>query len=55
MKELVAKINAEIEAFQTNANNQVEKGNSSAGRRARQASLELTKLLKEFRKESIKF
>lgn len=55
MKELVSQINAQIELFQTNAQDQVEKENKSAGRRARQASLELTKLFKEFRKESVKF
>ena len=40
MKELIEKINAEIE---------------TAGTRARKASLELTKLLKDFRKASIEF
>lgn len=55
MKDLVAKINAEIEAFQKDLTNQVEKGNKSAGARARKSSLELGKLLKEFRKESVNF
>ena len=50
MKELIEKINAEIE---TEA--QCEKGNKTAGTRARKASLELTKLLKDFRKASIEF
>lgn len=54
MKDLLDEINKNIEAFQTNATNQVEKGNKAAGGRARKASLELTKLLKEFRKESVK-
>lgn len=53
MKELVDKINASIEEFKTNANAQVESGNKAAGTRARKASLELEKLLKEFRKASI--
>ena len=53
MKELVAKINAEIEAFQVNAAAQVEKGNKAAGARARKAALELMKDLKEFRKVSV--
>ena len=53
MKELVAKINAEIAAFQTNAEAQVEKGNKAAGARARKAALELMKDLKEFRKASV--
>ena len=32
---------------------QIEKGNKTAGTRARKASLEIEKLLKEFRKESL--
>ena len=55
MKELVDKINAEIASFQLNAENQLVKGNKAAGTRARKAALELSKLLKEFRKESIEF
>lgn len=38
-----------------NAEAQCEKGNKTAGTRARKASLELTKLLKDFRKASIEF
>ena len=53
MKELVDKINVAIGEFSTNANAQVENGNKAAGTRARIASLELEKLLKEFRKASI--
>lgn len=53
MKELVAKINEIVAAFQADAQSQVEKGNKAAGARARKASLELEKLFKEFRKESI--
>lgn len=53
MKELLDKINEEITAFQQNADAQVEKNNKAAGTRARKASLELTKLFKEFRKVSI--
>ena len=53
MKELVAKINAEIEAFQKNAAAQVEKGNKAAGTRARKAALTVSKLMKEFRKASV--
>lgn len=55
MKELVDKINAEIASFQLNAENQLVKGNKAAGTRARKAALELSKLLKEFRKESVEF
>ena len=53
MKNLVEKINAEIEAFKANAEAQVEKGNKAAGARARKAALELMKDLKEFRKVSV--
>lgn len=40
-------------AFAADANSQVEKGNKAAGTRARKASLELEKLMKEFRKASL--
>ncbi len=53
MKELVEKINAEFEVFAANAAAQVEKGNKAAGTRARKSALELSKLMKEFRKESV--
>ncbi|MBO7300710.1 MAG: histone H1 [Tidjanibacter sp.] len=53
MQQLVEKINAQIELFQVNAKLQVEKGNKAAGTRARKAALELSKLMKEFRKESV--
>lgn len=53
MKELVAKINAEYEVFAANATAQVEKGNKAAGTRARKSALELSKLMKEFRKISV--
>ncbi|MBO7197508.1 MAG: histone H1 [Tidjanibacter sp.] len=53
MQQLVEKINAQIELFQENAKLQVEKGNKAAGSRARKAALELSKLMKEFRKESV--
>ena len=53
MKELVEKINAEIAAFQENAEAQVVKGNKAAGARARKAALELMKDHKEFRKVSV--
>ncbi len=53
MKELVEKINAEIAAFQANAEAQVVKGNKAAGARARKAALDLMKDLKEFRKVSV--
>ena len=53
MKALVESINAQIAAFQENAELQVVKGNKAAGTRARKAALELSKLLKEFRKVSV--
>ena len=53
MKELVEKIQEVYAAFEADANAQVEKGNKAAGTRARKAALELTKLLKEFRKVSV--
>ncbi len=53
MKELIEKINAQVEAFQKDAALQVEKGNKAAGARARKAALELSKLMKVFRKESL--
>ncbi|MCY4779024.1 histone H1 [Sphingobacterium sp. UT-1RO-CII-1] len=53
MKELIEKINAGFEAFKNDADLQNEKGNKAAGTRARKASLDLEKLLKEFRKVSL--
>lgn len=53
MQELVNKINEQIEVFQTNANLQLEKNNKAAGTRARKAALEISKLMKEFRKQSV--
>lgn len=53
MKNTIEKINELTAAFQTDAALQLEKGNKAAGSRARKASLELDKLLKEFRKLSL--
>ena len=53
MNDLVAKINAEIETFKTEAEALTEKGVKAAGARARKSTLEIEKLLKEFRKVSI--
>ena len=53
MKELVEKINAEFEGFAANAAAQVEKNNQAAGTRARKSALEISKLMKEFRKVSV--
>lgn len=52
MKELVEKINATWAVFAENAEKNVA-GNKAAGTRSRKASLELEKLLKEFRKASV--
>ncbi|KGO93913.1 histone H1 [Flavobacterium subsaxonicum] len=53
MKELFAQINAEIETFKTESDLHIEKGNKAAGTRARKSALELSKLLKDFRKVSV--
>ena len=53
MKELVDQIKAQMEAFSKYADAQVVKGNKAAGTRARKAALELSKMLKEFRKVSV--
>lgn len=53
MKNLIENIQSTFESFHTDANTQLENGNKSAGTRARKSSLELEKLLKEFRKVSI--
>jgi len=53
MEKLFASIQEKIQFFAENAGDQVNKGNKAAGARARKASLELEKLLKEFRKASI--
>ena len=53
MQDLIAKISAEIETFKKESESLSEKGVKAAGARARKSSLELEKLLKEFRKVSI--
>ncbi|MCM4161537.1 histone H1 [Antarcticibacterium flavum] len=53
MKNLIENIQSTFESFQTEANAQLESGNKAAGTRARKSSLELEKLLKEFRKVSV--
>ena len=53
MQELIGKINAEMEAFNEDAQLQSEKANKAAGTRARKSTLNLEKLLKEFRKLSL--
>ena len=53
MKELVEKIAALVAEFNKDANAQIENGNKAAGTRARKASLEIEKVMKEFRKVSL--
>lgn len=53
MEELLNKIKAEFELFTKDADLQVEKSNKAAGTRARKGSLDMEKLLKEFRKASL--
>ncbi len=53
MKNLVDQIKAQYELFAVNADAQVAKNNKAAGTRARKAALELSKLMKEFRKASV--
>ena len=52
MKELVEKLNAAWAVFAENADKNLA-GNKAAGTRARKASLEREKALKEFRKVSV--
>lgn len=53
MESLVQQIKAAYEAFQADAALQLEKNNKAAGTRARKASLEIEKAMKEFRKASL--
>ena len=53
MKDLVEKIVAQFAEFEKEARANVENGNKAAGTRARKASLELEKLMKQFRNDSI--
>ena len=53
MEKTFAQISELFDQFSKDASLQVEKGNKAAGTRARKASLELEKLLKRFRKESL--
>lgn len=53
MNEILEKVKAVYSTFESEAAQQVEKGNKAAGTRARKASLELEKLMKEFRKASL--
>jgi hypothetical protein len=53
MKNSVKTIEELFNSFLVDANAQIEKGNKAAGVRARKASLDMEKQLKEFRKKSL--
>lgn len=53
MKELIEKAKGLYEEFEKDADLQLTKGNKAAGTRARKTSLELEKLMKQFRKASL--
>ncbi len=53
MRNLVEKLNQDFAAFAKDAASQIEGGNKAAGQRARKISLDIGKVLKEFRKKSI--
>jgi len=53
MEKLFDNVKGTFEAFVKDATSQIEKSNKAAGTRARKASLELEKLLKDFRKKSL--
>lgn len=53
MKELIEKIKVEMDSFSKDADAQVIKGNKAAGTRARKSALEISKMMKDFRKVSI--
>ena len=53
MKELVEKIATLVAEFNKDANAQIENGKKPPATRARKASLEIEKAMKEFRKVSL--
>lgn len=53
MEKIIEQIKAQYAVFEVNAEAQVSKNNKAAGTRARKAALELSKLMKEFRKVSV--
>lgn len=53
MNELLAKIEEAVATFKSDALAQAENGNKAAGTRARKLSLEIEKMMKEFRKISL--
>ena len=53
MENLVSEFESVCDTFLVDAKAQIVKGNKAAGSRARKASLEMEKMLKEFRKKSL--
>lgn len=53
MNNLIEKITSKFETFKMESTSLIEKGVKAAGPRARKSTLELEKLLKEFRKVSV--
>jgi len=53
MKNLINSMKEHFASFEKDAVSQLEKGNKTAGTRARKVSLAIEKTLKEFRKKSI--
>ncbi|MFR9620517.1 MAG: histone H1 [Rikenellaceae bacterium] len=53
MENLLSQIKEQMEVFAVNADAQVAKNNKAAGTRARKAALEISKLMKDFRKASV--
>ena len=53
MENLVKEIESTFATFIEDANSQIVKGNKAAGTRARKSSLEMEKMLKDFRKKSL--
>lgn len=55
MKDRIDEIFAKMDEFRKDATDHAMKNNKTAGRRARNASLELTKMLKEYRWVSVQW
>lgn len=53
MENVIAQIKEQFAIFEANAEAQLTKNNKAAGTRARKAALELSKLMKDFRKASV--
>ena len=53
MEKSVTVLEEKMQEFLKDAKDQAAKGNKAAGMRARKTSLEIEKLLKQFRKDSI--